>query len=299
MTAYPAAPGAQNRSFVFSPTKSYHGAKPVQFPCGKCDGCLHSRANEWGVRVAHELQMHDGVGSFLLLTYSEENLPVDRALDPVAMRSFIRRVRRHFRRRVVYLLCGEYGDEGKRPHYHVILFGVDFREDRVPWKRLDSGSMLYRSATLEQLWPFGFAHIGEVTPASASYLARYTMKGAAKKEAAATKFDPETGEVRRVPQFFRASNGIGRRWFERFGGDAFPSDFVIIEGRKCAVPRYYKTKLRAADGMAALRVDVKRKAGARRGAADKTDARLAVREEVAALRMKRLARSVDDGEVVS
>lgn len=301
MTAWPAAPGgAAGRSFVFSPHKSYEGAKAIQFPCGKCDGCFKTRADEWGVRVMHELQMHGGVGCFVTLTYSDEWLPKDRALDPAAARSFVRRVRRFFKgRHVLYILCGEYGDEGKRPHFHAILFGVDFVEDRYPWKRSGSGAVIYRSPRLEQLWPFGFAHIGEVTPKSAAYLARYTMKGAAKKVAEARKFDAETGEVRDVPQFLRVSQGIGLAWFEAFASDAFPSDFVVIEGEKRPVPRYYKAKLRERDGKTALRVQAQRKAAARAGAADQTDARLAVREELARLRQQQLRRSLDEGEGVS
>lgn len=300
MTAWPAAPGgAAGRSFVFSPHKSYEGAKSIQFPCGKCDGCFKTRADEWGVRVVHELQMHGGVGCFLTLTYSDEWLPKDRALDPKAARSFIRRVRRFFKgRRVLYILCGEYGDEGKRPHFHVILFGVDFAEDRFPWKRTGSGAMVYRSPRLEQLWPFGFAHIGEVNAASAAYLARYTMKAAARKVMEGRKFDDATGEITEAPQFLRVSQGIGLSWFNEFSADAFPSDFVIVDGEKRPVPRYYKVKLREQDARTALAVQAQRKAAAREAAPDNTDARLATREEVARLRRQQLRRSLDDGEGV-
>jgi hypothetical protein len=295
MTAYPAAPDAANKAFVFSPQKSYAGAKAIYFPCGKCDGCLKVKADAWGVRAVHELQMHQGIGCFLTLTYDEDHLPRDGALEPEELKLFLLRVTRHTGKRAVYICCGEYGDAGKRPHYHAILFGVDFSADRYLWQRTDSGSLIYRSPTLERLWPYGFSSIGEANAASAAYLARYTMKSAAAKEAA--KFDRKTGEVRLVPQFFRVSNGIGRRWFDKFSSDVFPCDFVVLDGRKVAVPPYYKVLLRARDQKANLRIDAKRKAAARLHAADKTDSRLAEREEVARLRSKRLVRSVDGGDI--
>ena len=54
-----------------------------------------------------------------------------------------------------------------RPHYHACLFNCFFGDrKRIPGG--NSGSPLYRSDTLERLWPYGYSSIGDVTFESAA-----------------------------------------------------------------------------------------------------------------------------------
>ena len=71
-------------------------------------------------------------------------------------------------------MCGEYGDKLGRPHYHAIIFGVTFVDKKL-WS-IRRGNNLYRSATLEKLWPYGFSSIGTVNFETAAYVARYVTK---------------------------------------------------------------------------------------------------------------------------
>lgn len=249
----------------------------------------------------HEAKLHEH-NSFVTLTYSDEHLPRD-GVSKREMQLFLKRLRFDIAPvRVRFFCVGEYGGKFGRPHYHVVLFGYDFSDDRTLWRKSASGFLTYRSARLERLWPFGHSEIGTVTVQSAGYAARYCLKkvnGAAADEHY-QRVDPETGEVVRVnAEFIQMSNrpGIGRGWLNRWGGDAFPSDFVIVDGKRTPVPRYYTKQFREGatwrEERALLNGRVDRAAA---HAADQTPERLATREECAQLRANRLLRAYEDGE---
>lgn len=137
-----------------------------------------------------------------------------------------------------FIHCGEYGDENGRPHYHALLFGLDFSDDRVVWKKNHRGERLYRSQVLEETWGKGHCLIGDVSFESAAYVARYVNKKVTgSKEAAAY------GE--RKPPYMTSSRrpGIGATWFEKYRADVYPHDEVIIEGRRFRPPRFYDERL--------------------------------------------------------
>jgi len=41
--------------------------------------------------------------------------------------------------------------------------------------------------------------------------------------------------------------GIGAEWYQQYSSDAFPSDFLIADGKKFSVPKYYLNKLEKTD----------------------------------------------------
>lgn len=84
--------------------------------------------------------------------------------------------------------------------------------------------------------------------------------------------------------------GIGSEWYDRYSCDAFPSDFLVVDGSKRPVPRYYTNKL---EEEAKKAIKDKRKARAEENSANSTPERLAVREEVLNLKVKRLEREMD------
>lgn len=256
---WPAPPGAPDRRPVFSAMRSYEGARSFRIPCGQCIGCRRDRAGGWALRCLHEAKVAEAkvsaerpdwvgpVNHFATLTYSDDKLPKDWSLSVREAQLFLKRVRSRlgpFR----YLFVGEYSPAPVlRPHYHALLFGLELR-DLVPWSKAKSGGVLSRSAVLEECWPFGFVLCGPVTLEAARYTAGYCVKklGAAREVEACRRVDPETGAVWSVaPEFATMSRrpGLGSEWFDRFAGDAFPSDFLVAEGRKYAVPRFYLDRL--------------------------------------------------------
>lgn len=251
------------------------------------------RAASWATRIHHEAQLHPD-NSFLTLTYRDECLPENRSVSIREVQLFMKRLRKAVGR-LRYFACGEYGADGGRPHYHVLVFGHAFLADRVPWRKSATGHVLYRSPLLEKLWPYGHCEIGSLTHDSAGYVARYCLKKVNGDAAPAhySRTNLATGEVWQVePEFICMSTkpGIGAGWFELYKGDAFPSDFCTVDGQKVAVPRYYKKKLTEKETLA---VNARRKVAAFRHASNNTPERLETREEVARLKADRLTRELE------
>ncbi len=201
-------------------------------------------------------------------------------------------------RTVRYFHCGEYGERrvedgqvvGGRPHYHALIFGVDFRLDGVPIKEL-RGHTLYQSPTLDRLWGLGFASVGGMTMESAAYVARYVMKKQTEETGRYGRIDDQ-GELYFVrPEYTTMSRrpGIGSKWFEQFSSDVYPADEVVHEGKRFRPPRFYDSKLPDKE-LAVLKL--RRRSSAGRHAEDQTPERLRDREKVAAGQVSRLPRSL-------
>lgn len=215
--------------------------------CGKCVGCRLDGAKEWAIRCAHEKALHSR-SCFVTMTYAPEHLPPGGTLVKRHHQLFLKRVRRDLEPGALrFFLCGEYGDNGGRPHYHALLFGIDF-PDQVYWCSSPAGEPLYVSDTLHSMWGMGQCLIGEITEASAAYVARYALKkaGSSKDLSRYRRVDRETGETWVVaPEYVQMSlgtypgGGIGGPWFRRYDEDVFPSDEVVNGGRRSRVPRYY------------------------------------------------------------
>lgn len=256
--------------------------RPVSVPCGTCLGCRLERAREWAVRCMHEAALHER-SCFVTLTYDDAHLPEGRSLKPDDMVRFLKRLRHRQGGGVRFFQCGEYGDENGRPHHHAILFGVDFPDREFYRER--GGVRLDTSATLAQLWPYGFSTVGEVTFDSAGYVARYTLKKVG------TSNLPKSGLV---PEYLTMSRrpGIGRGWIDRYVKDVYPSDELVVNGHVTKPPRYYDDQ--AAKLMPKSLEEVKtRRRGAGASDPDATGSRLVVREVVKSAAVRGLERELE------
>lgn len=268
------APGG---GVVFSPKKGYVD-RPVDLPCSRCSGCLARRASEWSLRCVHEASLHEA-NCFITLTYNNQNLPEDLSVDVKHWQDFAKRLRSHvgpFR----YLHCGEYGTDNYRPHYHACIFGLDFREDRGLWK--NNGNKLYVSSLLNKIWGKGFTSIGELTQASAAYVARYTMKKATTKDPELLRrLDSTTGEETYVrPEYITMSRrpGLGSGWLSKYKSDVYPSDQVVQDGKTYRPPRFYDKRLEVSEPELLEKMKMKRRAKAGKHTTDQTPDRLHARE---------------------
>ena len=265
-------------------------AYTLSLACGRCIGCRLERSRQWSVRIMHEASLYDGVSSFVTLTYDDQHVPADGSLHYRDFQMFMRRVRKQFGP-TRFFMCGEYGDDLLRPHFHAGLFGVNFVSDRVYKRRTDGGNRVYTSDVLSKLWPHGLHEIGDLTEDSAGYMARYTFKKVTGDMADKhyMSVDRGTGEVVwRKPEFCHMSlkPGIGARWFERFRSDVFPHDRVVVKGRAGPVPRYYYTLLKRVDLDMLEGVQQERiQRAVARGGVDTTVERLADREKVVQARV--------------
>lgn len=249
-------------------------------PCGQCIGCRLDRARDWSVRCLHEAKMHEQ-NSFITLTYSDENIPAGNTLVYRDFQLFMKRLRKTVGP-VRFFMCGEYGEQTERPHYHAILFGYQF-PDLQYWGKSPAGYPVYRSAILETLWTHGNSLVGSVSRESAGYVARYCLKKVTGKDA-------DEHYKGREPEFARMSlkPGIGASFFEKHTADILPNDYIVTDGIKVPVPKYYEKLYKGVD-----LDDVKytREQYAQRHASNNTPERLAVRERVQHAKITTLQRN--------
>lgn len=295
----------------------------LKLPCGQCIGCRDRRARDWALRCMHEASLYSR-NCFITLTYNAEHLPVfgeskvptlfypdfqqfmkrlleaRKGVDEVKHPKFGQFDKKHnrfypeFYRPIRFYMCGEYGSDFGRPHFHALLFNFDF-DDKYVFKRTPAGELIYRSPFLESLWPNGYSSIGELTFNSAAYVARY-IDSKVTGDAADDHYawvDPATGEVFwRQPEFNRMSlkPGLGSGWYDKFSGDVFPHDYVISNGKKLPVPRYYFKLYKCTNPFDSDAVSHERYEKSRLLLDDNSKERLDVRRRVHLIRKSRLKR---------
>ena len=196
-------------------------------PCGQCKDCLQARANSWLVRLRSH--MKDTFSSyFVTLTY--ENPPRTYNGLYTAKKDDIQRYFKRLRKietdnnNIKYYAVSEYGEQYQRPHYHAIIFNVN-----------DRRSILRAWAPNDTL--IGQVHIGDVTSASIKYVSGYIGK-----KIGIPQYDYDD----RLPEFSLMSKGLGLN-AENYIGDFLRdtlTPYVMLDGIKYPIPRYYKEKLK-------------------------------------------------------
>lgn len=199
-------------------------------PCGKCDICSILKRTEWANRILLET-IYSVNTIFITLTYNDENLPKDGSVSPEHAVNFIKRLKYYHEKPLRYYICGEYGEQGFRPHYHAVLFSPDPIEQ----------------SSIESAWTFGFIHIGENSNnAVAQYVAGYITKKLNRDD-----LYKESILGQRHKEFSRKSQGLGRDVVPDIinataghlpNGDVYKS--IQLEGRKIYLGKYVITKLR-------------------------------------------------------
>lgn len=141
-----------------------------QIGCGKCTGCRADEARDWATRLYCESKTHT-YSANITLTYAPEHMPEDGKLRAHDCQKFIKRLRHHANTPIRYFIAGEYGDLFGRPHYHAIIFGVDFLGGATR-----NGDRTWSSPMLDEIWGLGNTVLIPVQPASIKYVAGYTVK---------------------------------------------------------------------------------------------------------------------------
>jgi len=240
----------------------------------------------------HEASLYDR-NSFVTLTYDDGHYV------PVLIYDHFQRFMKRLRKRrsdISFYMAGEYGPKLGRPHFHALLFNCDF-PDRYQVR--GGKHPLFRSAELEKLWPFGFSSIGEVTFESAAYVARYctakvTGDLAEDHYRLPVPFvDEVSGEIffSRPAEFNHMSlrRPIGRDWLRLFWSDVREGK-VVVNGKECLVPRYYRRYFKNSTYGAAISCAAAVDGLARRF--DNSEARLLVKESIVSQRFSTLSRSL-------
>lgn len=210
--------------------KPYYVAKnDMVVPCGRCPFCAATKRSDWSTRLQYEDRLHLDK-KFVTLTYSNNNLSWYKS-TPQLVKSDLQKWFKRVRKAgfvIRYFAVGEYGAHTYRPHYHVLLFGS------VP------------EDVIRETWGLGHVNIGRVTQASINYCLGYIVNGKAWQM-----------KRNRVPPFSLVSrgNGIEGDPFQYGLGANYLSpemiawhksgrkNFVVIDGVRRHLPRYYKTKI--------------------------------------------------------
>lgn len=244
----------------------YH--KGIPCPCGKCDFCRKRRASGWGFRISQEA---DSLGSayFVTLTYSPEHVPKQYqkkeiyrdsngkkktkyswvqtkrlTVDIYHLQKFIKRLRQdHKGAPIKYYGVSEYGDETFRPHYHVILLGVDLlRLVGVDnFNKIQRGAIKLKGEDEIHIktWPYGHITIGTANTQTVNYTLKYISKG--------RKIPQYQGDDRQKERSLM-SKGMGLAYLTEHNKKMHNSNLnrqyvVTNELIKIALPRYLKERL--------------------------------------------------------
>lgn len=285
-------PSTGKPAITFNAQKALNPDNPLMLPCGRCSGCRLERSRQWAIRCMHEAQLHEQ-NSFITLTFEDEHLPKDYGVHVRDLQLFFKRLRKSLSYKIRFFASGEYGDVNLRPHYHAIIFNHDFYP-KTYWGKNERGDKLYTSPSLSKLWPYGLATLGAVTFESAGYVARYSMKKIGGDQAVVhyARVHPVRKTISVVNQEFLVMSrrpGIGAPWLDRYLSDVFPSDFVVMRGRKSPVPRFYEKQLSEEELEMLKR---RRKRQGLRFKDDRTPARLEARRIVRDARISVLKRKL-------
>jgi len=225
----------------------------MAYGCGVCPNCKKAKSLEWSIRARHEL-ITEPRAVFITLTYRKDtlhrgaNVAENRydkrgVLCQKDMQDFFKRLRKAIPgRKIRYLYCGEYGEEKWRPHYHALLYGLDYLE--APEIDLDS------------IWTHGKVHVSEdfVTDNAIQYVIGYIKKKIPGRMQAYAKYQGNN----RPPPYLRASQGLGGKWSDIHRDEWTKTLQVSYRNAQYPIPRYYIRRVKAEEGIK-IRFNVKHK----------------------------------------
>lgn len=230
----------------------FDGKEFINVPCGHCIGCYLDRARQWADRCMLESQYHEK-NCFITLTYNDKNLPAklcdedgvvsDSPYYPLCKRDF-QLFMKNLRERIEpvkirFFACGEYGGQTYRPHYHAIIFGYDFSDDRKLYKKNFNNQNYYTSELLDDIWKKGFTTVCDLDWQCANYVARYCLK----KRNNDIKDFLEENHLTDEFTLMSRKPGIARQYYEDHKNDIYRTEEIIISdhngSKKLRPPSYY------------------------------------------------------------
>jgi len=211
--------------------KDRHTNDEIPVPCGKCPSCSARRTSAWSFRLIKEGERSSS-SYFITLTYNTDHVPITKkgymSLSKDDLQLYFKRLRKYHPKetRIKYYAVGEYGSKTMRPHYHIILFNADLQYVLKAWAK--GGRYM------------GDYHVGKVSEASVGYTLKYISK---------PKKVPQHKNDDRLPEFCLMSKKMGANYLTESMIKWHKADIgnrmyvPIKDGKKIAMPRYYKDKL--------------------------------------------------------
>ena len=251
-------PETLERFIVFSPKDSDRDLAPFPMDCKKCPECRKKQVNALALQCAFEMDTVDNA-IFITLTYNDEHLesysksPTG-TLSKKRLKQFHKTLRRWIdlnhpeKGKYKYIQSGEYGSEGERPHYHILIMGFDFKDRiRAPW--YSEKNPAYISATAQKLWKYGNIDIKLGDIAASRYITKYALKESLQGKDTVSEykdiFTAERGyapdcqdyikEFGRIPQFTSRSQNIGLDKLIKYSDDYIRTG-KFYDQRTCKEP---------------------------------------------------------------
>lgn len=152
--------------------------KLISVPCGMCSECVRSRALNWSFRLVNEAKYHSN-NYCITFTYDDDNLPLNGSLVKDEISRFNKKLKMYLKRNGYdstfrFFGCGEYGDKYKRPHYHVIYFGLPLFD--LVFTCVKNGVIYFDSPFIRHVWNKGHISISEFSERAATYVSSYVNK---------------------------------------------------------------------------------------------------------------------------
>lgn len=234
------------------------GSKDVfDIPCGKCETCLIDRRYSRALRIMLEAESWPGKSYFVTLTFDNENLGHP-DLDHNEWSQFIKNFRqefcqakycdvsipRHWKRfgkvrsetfkKIKQVMCGEYGDEFGRKHFHGIIFNHYFDDLRETGFYSKKGNPIRTSDALREVWKKGNVHVEEVNMDLALYVSAYITDQQ-------DDFDVNDGHGKK--QYGLFGHGIGAAWLRQYWRSVLSAGCVKTMDGDYVTPRYFLKKI--------------------------------------------------------
>jgi len=232
-----------NRKYI--PNKKNGGVIPavsdkrvLQVPvgCGKCMECKKQKSREWQVRLQEEIRENKN-GKFVTLTFSDESIKelskniklegyeLDNEIATKAVRRFLERWRKKYKKSVRHWLVTELGSNGtENIHLHGIIFTNETAE------------------TINKIWQYGYTWIGDkstggyVNEKTINYIVKYINK-------VDTKHKEYNSKI-------LTSAGIGKNYTNRkdsqknkYNNHETKETYTTRQGIKLPLPIYYRNKI--------------------------------------------------------
>jgi len=210
----------------------------VPVGCGKCIECRKQKSREWQVRLLEDVR-HNKNGKFITLTFSNESITdlskeietlegynLDNAIATLAVRRFLERWRKKYKKSLRHWLITELGHNGtENLHLHGIVWTNESLDE------------------VEKHWQYGFVWKGKgekkenyVSEKTVNYLTKYVTKQDKDHEHYTAKI--------------LTSAGIGAGYIERidsnknkFKGKDTNETYTTRSGHKIAMPIYWRNKI--------------------------------------------------------
>lgn len=192
----------------------------LEVPCGKCYECVKRRRNDWYIRclIESRTRAHTYFG---LLTYAK----VGQRLQKRDVQLFLKRLRA-YGYKFSYLIAGEHGPRTERPHWHCLFFTntpIHFAAIAKSWRGGYKRDPNCNKAGWVRFEPIR-------SPRSIRYTVKYLYK-----------YD---GKDSRFTLLISKNPAIGKSFlrYQHHCLESKSSDFTI-DGKRFAMPRYYKRKI--------------------------------------------------------